>query len=124
MPAERKPTLKPYPEHIRGAKRHSQLCHPERSSWFAKATPPNFVIPSAEADSRKRISYAVEGPASASATINPPGIPTTHPDEQLRNRPIRAKISPQWRKTNESVDLIYLDPPFNSRQDYNDSSPE
>jgi hypothetical protein len=65
----------------------------------------------------------------------PQGIPTPHTDEQLRNRPIRVRIFPQWRKNqlyygdnlevlrqhikDESVDLIYRDPPFNSRQDYN-----
>jgi site-specific DNA-methyltransferase (adenine-specific) len=58
----------------------------------------------------------------------------THTHEQLRHAPIRAKI-PAVEKNqlyygdnlevlrqhlkDESVDLIYLDPPFNSRQDYN-----
>ncbi len=59
----------------------------------------------------------------------------THQTRKLRNRLIRVRIVPQWKRTNsiygdnlevlrqhvkdESVDLIYLDPPFNSRQDYN-----
>jgi hypothetical protein len=53
--------------------------HPKLSS----RAHPNAVIPSAVADSRKRISYGVEGPASASATITPPGISTTHKYAQL-----------------------------------------
>jgi len=36
---------------------------------------------------------------SARATMMPPGIPTTHTHEQLRNRPIRAGVFRQWRKT-------------------------
>jgi len=61
-----------------------------------------------------------------------------HQTSKLHPPPIRARIAPHtygaWKKTNsitattspscehikdESVDLIYLDPPFNSRQDYN-----
>jgi hypothetical protein len=63
------------------------------------------------------------------------GISTTHTDKQLRSRPIRVRISPQWRKTSSITVTISKscvstsrtspstsstsDPPFNSRQDYN-----